>query len=75
MEKIAFIGTFGEAKYQVEISDVAGGNGSMHVMVDNRFWGAMLMYQGQWECRLHRPPGWLTKADLDVLCELVEAAQ
>jgi len=76
VEDIEFTASFGLEQKTVVLSPVRGAGGCWHLYVDKYFWGQFDQApDGTWAAHLQRPPGWLTGADIEVLCDLLYSAQ
>lgn len=71
VRKIKWIGTFGHEQKEVELSEVNGTGGLWHLYIDRRWQGQFGECNGEWMYHPHRPPGWLTVADMQILCQLI----
>lgn len=76
VKEIRFVASFGMDKKTVVLTPVNGAGGCWHLYVDNFYWGQFNRHRnGHWMAQLQRPPGWLTGADIEVLCDLLAAQQ
>ncbi len=58
----------------VEISEQLGTGGTWTLDINRGYWGCFVVFEDKWDCRLHRPPGWFTMADMRILEDMVEEA-
>lgn len=73
MKGIIYQATFGEKTCKVDLGSVSGAGGIWHLYVDNFFQAQFSKSKdGKWQAHFHRPPGWVTGADIEVLCDLIE---
>lgn len=76
MKGIIYQATFGEKVCRVDLGSVSGAGGIWHLYVDNYFQAQFSKSgDGKWQAHFHRPEGWVTGADIEVLCDLIEQVE
>ncbi|WP_343702681.1 hypothetical protein [Chitinophaga sp.] len=71
-DEIQFWASYGYERKKVEIGMVSGRGGSWDLTVDSRHEAYIWKTKDGWVCNFQCPDWWVTKSDLDVLCELVQ---
>lgn len=75
MKRIQFNATFGLESRMVDLSSVPGACGIWHLYENNYFKAQFgKSKEGRWQVHFQKIPDWLTEADMQILCDLVEAA-
>lgn len=71
MTVIRFSATFGHEIKTVELKEVSGTGGLWFLLIDNFYVASFRKNAGTWECGFQDPPGWVTSADMQVLCDMI----
>lgn len=71
-DEIQFWASFGHERKKVELGSVSGTGGHWHLTINNFYQAQILTADGQVCCHFQNPEWWVTKADLDIICELVQ---
>ncbi|RPE05575.1 hypothetical protein EGT74_24650 [Chitinophaga lutea] len=72
LTEIKFKATFGHEVCDVDISEPLGAGGGFHIMVNNRYWGQVVRFNGQgYSVCWSTPDWWLSKIDKSIILELI----
>lgn len=71
MKKVCFDAVEGERRYTVEISEVSGTSGIVHLTINNRWFGQFGKRAGEW-VYLPQKPNALTADDIQILIRMIE---
>ena len=73
MKQLEFTATIGEAKKQVKLTEPQGASAGYQVLIDQWLQGTLIKSDKEWTAHLNRK-SILTSADIDILGELIDAA-
>lgn len=71
MKKVRFDAVVGERRYDVELSEVSGTGGSVHLIINRRWIGQFCKRAGEWVYLPQKPNG-ITADDIQILIRMIE---